>query len=379
MDEETPRIDFEALPERARRALAGLDVDGVGLEIGPSFNPIAPRSAGFDVRILDHADRADLIGKYREVGLSDAELDRIEEVDFVWRSGPIHQAVTTGERFSYIVAAHVIEHVTDIVALLDAAERLLAPEGQLSLIVPDKRFCFDRMRPVTTAGQVVEAHLDPELFHGPAPFIDTHLYTVRRFATGNTWDVHSGTDLAIPPCGWETVRDTISRVHQAEEYIDIHRWVFTPASLELLIRDLRALGYTNMDIVEITPTDSFEFFARLAVRPRTGAAAEDDTVDSAERWRLLQQIEREQATVALAAEVATAAAHDDLAAHLDEVTVAFRAAMDERDALRSANAQLAEQLAAATEQLAEVTSSASWRATAPLRRAKSLVKPNEVD
>ena len=110
----------------------------------------------------------------------------------------MHEAVTSGERFNYIVAAHVIEHVTDIVALLDTAQRLLEPGGQLSLIVPDKRYCFDRMRPVTTVGQVVEAHLDPDLFHGPAPFIDTHLYTVRRFATGNTWDAHSGTDLAIP-------------------------------------------------------------------------------------------------------------------------------------------------------------------------------------
>ncbi len=372
MDQERTDIDLAALPERAQRALAGLDLAGVGLEIGPSFNPIAPRSAGFDVRILDHADRADLIGKYREVGLSPAELDRIEEVDFVWRSGPVHEAVTSGERFNYIVAAHVIEHVTDIVALLDTAQRLLEPGGQLSLIVPDKRYCFDRMRPVTTVGQVVEAHLDPDLFHGPAPFIDTHLYTVRRFATGNTWDAHSGTDLAIPPCEWATVRDTINRVHQADEYIDIHRWVFTPASLELLIRDLRALGYTDMEIVEITPTDSYEFFARLAVRPRTEATEREDAVNSPERWQLLQQIEREQAAVALAAEVAAAAARDELAAHLEDVTVAFRAAIEERDALRSANAEL-------SEQLAEVTSSASWRATAPLRHAKSLVKRDEGD
>lgn len=367
VDQDAPGSSFANLPERAQRALAGLDLQGVGLEIGPSFNPIAPRSAGFDVRILDHASQADLIGKYREVGLTAAELDRIEEVDFVWSSGPVHEAVTSGERFSYIVAAHVIEHVTDIVALLDTAQRLLEPGGQLSLIVPDKRFCFDRMRPVTTVGQVVEAHLDPALFHGPAPFIDTHLYTVRKFGTGNTWDLHSGTDLRIPGCEWDTVRDTITRVHQADEYIDIHRWVFTPASLRLLISDLRSLGYTDMDIVQITPTDSFEFFARLAVRPRDTDS--DAGVDSADRWALLQKIEREQAEVALADDLARAAQYDELAEHLDEVSSAFRATLAERDALANANAEL-------TEKLAAMTSSASWRATAPLRRAKSIIQPD---
>ena len=55
---------------------------GPGLEIGPSHSPLAPKAAGFNVEILDHAPAQDLRVKYRNAGV---DIDHIEEVDFVWR------------------------------------------------------------------------------------------------------------------------------------------------------------------------------------------------------------------------------------------------------------------------------------------------------
>lgn len=265
---------------------------GIGLEIGPSYNPIAPKSAGFDVRILDHATRADLVRKYREVGLSQAELERIEEVDYVWTGGPITQAIPDGQRFDYIVAAHVIEHTTDVIGFLQAASTLLTERGVLSLIVPDKRFTFDRARPVSTAGQVVEAHLLPQIFHGPAAFIDTHLYSVRDRGDGMVWDSATNIDLNLAECSWASVRHTIDQVTSTAHYQDIHRWVFTPHSLQLLLSDLHHLGFTNMSLHSMRPTDSFEFFATLTrsrVRPDPSAP-----VANPQRLDLLAKMSREE-------------------------------------------------------------------------------------
>ena len=55
--------------------------DGRGLEIGAGCAPIAPKKQGFRVHILDHCDRKALIEKYRPHGIN---VDKIEEVDFVW-------------------------------------------------------------------------------------------------------------------------------------------------------------------------------------------------------------------------------------------------------------------------------------------------------
>ena len=55
--------------------------DGLGLEIGAGYAPIAPKKQGFRVHVLDHCDRKALIEKYRLHGIN---VDNIEEVDFVW-------------------------------------------------------------------------------------------------------------------------------------------------------------------------------------------------------------------------------------------------------------------------------------------------------
>lgn len=282
----------DALPDRARAALRDVDLAGVGLEIGPSYNPIAPRSAGFDIRILDHATRADLVDKYRAAGLSQAELMRIEDVDYVWTGGPITDAIPDGQHFDYIVAAHVIEHTTDLVGFLRAASDLLTANGVLSLIVPDKRYCFDRLRPLSTTGQVIEAHLAPRTFHGPAAFIDTHLYSVRNHGTDMVWDTATAEHLELAQCSWDAARHTISKTLDSDEYHDIHRWVFTPTSLELLLSDVFHLGFTDMRLASIQATDSFEFFATLtrSHTPPDGSGP----VANPYRTALLARITREE-------------------------------------------------------------------------------------
>ncbi len=271
-----------------------MDTSGVGLEIGPSYNPIAPKAAGFDVRILDHAPREALVDKYREAGLSQAELDRIEEVDYIWTGGPITDAIPPDQQFDYIVAAHVIEHTTDLVGFLNSASALLTDHGVLSLIVPDKRYTFDRARPLSTTGQVVEAHLTPQLFHGPAAFVDTHLYSMRDRGDGMVWDAATKIDLGLANCSWQAVRHTISRVTTDQFYHDIHRWVFTPDSLELMLSDVYQLGFTDMVADEIASTNSYEFFATLSRSGKPadlGAAVADD-------WRMakLTRIESDDPT-----------------------------------------------------------------------------------
>ncbi len=66
---------------RNEYALFHINKSGFGLEIGPSHNPIAPKSAGFNVEIIDHLSKEALLKKYTGHGVN---LNNIEEVDFVW-------------------------------------------------------------------------------------------------------------------------------------------------------------------------------------------------------------------------------------------------------------------------------------------------------
>ena len=135
--------------DRVEKALHLIEYDGFGLEIGPSHNPIAPKKAGFNVEILDHATADELRQKYQGHNLN---LDNIEEVDYVWRGEPLDELIDKTEVYDYIIASHVIEHSTDIIGFLQQCSKLLKPTGVLSLIIPDKRYCFDYLRLDPSAG-----------------------------------------------------------------------------------------------------------------------------------------------------------------------------------------------------------------------------------
>ncbi len=273
--------------DRNRRVLAAVPTTGLGLEIGPSYNPIAAKSAGFDVRTMDHASRADLVEKYSRIGLPAEQLDRIEDVDFIWTGQPLTEAVDTGERFDYIIASHVIEHTVDPIGFLNECSQLLTDDGVICLVVPDKRFCFDHFRPLSSPGQLVEAHLFPRPVHGPASFVDTHLLTVRRDGTENTWTRATADGIGLVPCPWETVGDTVSYVIPQDTYIDIHRWTFTPASFRLLAHDLAGLGYLQVAVADVSDSHGYEFFATL----RRGSSARPFDIASPQRWQMLMAVQ----------------------------------------------------------------------------------------
>ena len=243
--------------------MARLDRSARIIEIGPSYNPIAPKAEGWNTRTLDHATRASLVEKYR--GHPGVDVDRIEDVDFVWTGGSMLDAVPSDLHgtFDAFIASHVIEHTTDLVGFLDAAATLLAPTGVVILAVPDKRYCFDYFRPLTTTGDVLEAHA-------------AHAAATRAGPSSTTWPTSSRTAETAHggrrPCRSSTSstqsmrRDEVfstASEDPSSPYVDTHAWQFTPASFELLLLELARLGETDWLVERITPATGCEFYAWL--------------------------------------------------------------------------------------------------------------------
>jgi predicted SAM-dependent methyltransferase len=154
---------------RFQKITASLDTSGKGLEIGPSHNPILPKRDGYDVETVDHLDQQGLIEKYRDHGI---DLSRIEPVDYVWTGGSLLELVGDRQRYDWIVAAHVIEHVPDVVGFLQQCLALLKPDGVLSLVIPDRRYSFDYLRFPSSVGSLLQAHLEKRKRHSPGQLVD---------------------------------------------------------------------------------------------------------------------------------------------------------------------------------------------------------------
>lgn len=140
---------------RERAVFHLIDKQGTGLEIGPSHNPIAPKKKGYTVQVLDHCSADELRAKYKGHGLN---LDNIEEVDFVTQGQPLPELIGKTQCYDWIIASHVVEHIPDLISFLQQCEQLLKPNGVLSLVVPDKRYCFDYFQPLSTTGMLLDAY-----------------------------------------------------------------------------------------------------------------------------------------------------------------------------------------------------------------------------
>jgi SAM-dependent methyltransferase len=222
---------------RSDRLLSLINVDGYGLEIGPGFNPLLPKARGFNVETVDHGTRDELVRKYK-----DAKVDTslIEVVDHVVKGRSIFETIGREGAYDYVVASHVIEHTPDMLGFLLDCQRLLKPAGVLALAVPDKRFSFDVLRPVSTTGDVLQAHAEKRTRHSPGRVFDEGAYNVLRGGE-HAWHAHNRDPLVF----FRPLSDAFSlfeRANGTDKYIDIHAWQFTPSSFRLIVSDLHEIG-----------------------------------------------------------------------------------------------------------------------------------------
>lgn len=241
---------------REQILLHGIDKRSLGLEIGPSHCPVAAKRDGFNVRVLDHLDAVGLRAKYAD---HDVDVSVIEEVDYVWSGQPLEELVGE-ERFAWIIASHVIEHVPDLVGFLNSCARILVPEGRLSLAIPDKRYCFDCQRENTALGRVIDVALTKPTNHSPGTAAEYFLKVCRKGDRIAWGEGHLG-DLE-PVHGLADALNAMAQV-RAGHYYDLHEWVFTPDSFRMIIRDLRDLRLIDVEEQCFHPTRGHEFFVTL--------------------------------------------------------------------------------------------------------------------
>ena len=254
-----PLVPAESRVNILRR---GLDLDAPGLEIGPCHSPIVPKTDGYPVEIVDYLDTEELRSHYEGQRSSGVDVDRIEAVDHVWRGEPLADLVGRRGAHHWVVASHVLEHIADPIGFLHGVAEVLTPDGLLSLALPDKRYSFDHLAPLTTTGQWIDAHRLGRTAPSAGQAFDYFARCVRsdgRIAWGEGFDgelslVHS---LAM-------ASDSLAAISQGEDYGgEIHLWRFTPESFALLIAELGTIGMIDLAITDSHPTRGSEFFVTL--------------------------------------------------------------------------------------------------------------------
>jgi hypothetical protein len=261
--------------DRIEQLLGSITPDRLGIEIGPWFSPITAKSKGYRSLILDVYDREQLRDLARkDPGIPKEMVENIEDVDLVGQAMELAHLVEerglTGQ-IDYVISSHNFEHLADPIRFVQACEKVLRPGGALSMAIPDRRTCFDYFRPWSTTGELLDAFWERRDRPTPGQLF-TH-YALHAYGHIGGTDL-TGWQIDSDPAQIRVVGDLQTAFSQAlsqrttpDIWPDAHCWTFTPASFELIVADLQALGLIKMQVAKILGPNGHEFYAHLVNDP----------------------------------------------------------------------------------------------------------------
>lgn len=255
-----------------------------GLEIGALTNPIVTKaeSAG-KILYVDHADTQTLRRKYPATEIAHHDL---VDVDLVWGERTLAESLGPGRTVDYVVNAHVIEHVPDLVTWLAEIHAVLEPTGQLRMAIPDRRFTFDLPRRNATLADALAAAIDRPRRPTPRQVLD-HFLNVAAVDRVQAWRGEIDPDALTPDHTKADAQIKAERVAQTDFYQDTHCWVFTPLSFATICAGLAELGHLPFACADLYPTEYLDLEFFVAMRPAR------DPADAIDTWRTMTRRLRE--------------------------------------------------------------------------------------
>jgi predicted SAM-dependent methyltransferase len=142
-------------PRQKTRAELSVYLFGKGIEIGALQKSLdLSNSSVQSVKYVDRMPTAELRKHYPEL----AELTLIEP-DVVDDAQILKNF--SDESLDFIIANHLIEHMENPIQAIETWLRKLKPGGIIYMAMPDKRFTFDKKRPLTTFKHLLDDYRLP--------------------------------------------------------------------------------------------------------------------------------------------------------------------------------------------------------------------------
>jgi SAM-dependent methyltransferase len=253
--------------DRTRSGRMFFDIDiasAKGLEFESLTRPIVQKSEG-DVLYLDHLSTSELKLKYKDHGL---ELEEVVKIDPVLSFElSLKELVGRCESFDYVTASHVIEHVPNPIKWLGEIWNVLTDSGKLSLVIPDKRFCFDYLRELTTSADWITSYLNDEKKPSAKAVFDGVSNAVQHKGN-NAWSQHISHFQVRKINTLDQAFELAKSVLKSEAYHDVHSWCFTPNSFFKIVHDLISLRLLNFSISYFHDTVGCEFYVTFKKEER---------------------------------------------------------------------------------------------------------------
>jgi len=322
--------------------LNNIDLNKRILEIGPLATPNIKKEQGKNVFYADIRSTEGV----KELFINDPYVNLFEKVvgiDYVINTAGYYECLKDVDKFDYIVATHVIEHIPQLIFFFQDIAKILNPKGKVCLTIPDKRYCFDHFRCPTSFAECYDVYTRGI---NNLPFRVLDCIASRTINDSAFWWKE--------PCNFEHIPKSKENYDSAKKefmealngkYIDVHFSVFTPETFLLLIYNMIYYNLFPFRLVEFygTETDCFEFNCVLELAPNI--LIENSIENKQEKENLIRLL----------------AENSDLRDFLITIENLNEKLKKTKSDLQRSNYDLE-----------SILSSKSWKITAPLRRMRAI-------
>ncbi|MBA4249229.1 MAG: hypothetical protein C0440_01375 [Candidatus Pelagibacter sp.] len=244
-----------------------IDLNKNVLEVGPFNNPLLK---GKNVNYFDILDQERLKEKIMNDPFYDfkkthkVELLKIPYIKYVEPTGNMDKIK---DRFNIVFSSHNIEHQVNLIKHLQQIQNLLNTKGKIFLIIPDRRYCSDHYISETHLSDVIDVFESNPKKHDLKTILTNRCERSTHNDSYAHWQSEHGQHKSeeLKNCYQEALKEY---KNSGNDYIDAHRWRFTPQSFYKIISDLNEMGYIKLkvDTIYDTKFGSCEFYAVLSLQ-----------------------------------------------------------------------------------------------------------------
>ena len=236
--------------------LDAMKINGKMLEIGPLDKPQLDQHSP-NYYSVDVFTKEQLIKNYGHD--PSVNKEKIIEPSYIISNNDYSQIK---ERFNCIFSSHSIEHVPCVVTFLNNLGGLLADDGYIYLIIPDKRYCFDHFKHDTDIFDVLQSYHEKN--YRPR-LVDVLRFTIQH--THNNCVDHWDNKHGVAGGRSELLRlyPGLSQLYNTGTYIDAHVSYFTPENFMEIVDILNEMKLVNVQIHKMYHTfrNNLEFYVIL--------------------------------------------------------------------------------------------------------------------
>lgn len=237
------------------------------IEFGPLIRPIIKKDKFRNVFYADIKSTEDIKklytdNNYLESTGIEVNINEIVDIDIVIKDN-YKKTFKNIEKFDVAILSHVIEHMPDIIHFFQDIKNVLKENGELIIIYPDKRYCFDHFRVETSFKDAFMTYKYGEK-ENDRMILDFCMNVMHENDPIFFWN----NDNIVTKMNKEKsdkILEKFKNIKENNTFEDIHYWPFTDFGFLKFLSDLRRFNLLDFELIDFISTkkNTQEFMVRL--------------------------------------------------------------------------------------------------------------------